>query len=114
MDELSDTELMRLVKAGDYRAFDVLYHRYRGPILRFLFSLTWDAQAAEDGLQEVFVGLFKARADYIPTAKLSTYLFRIARNHYLMQCRKLRCTQEVSLSCMAHDGSDPFAGIQAN
>jgi hypothetical protein len=70
MDELSDTELMALVKEGDYRAFDVLYDRYRGPIVRFLFSLTWDAQAAEDGLQEVFLGLFRARADYTPTAKL--------------------------------------------
>ncbi len=85
MDGLSDTELMALVKEGDYGAFDVLYHRYRGPVLRFLFALTWDAQAAEDGLQEVFVGLFRARADYVPTAKLSTYLFQIARNHYLSQ-----------------------------
>jgi len=50
---------MLRVKEGDYRAFDLLYARYRGPVLRFLFALTWDAQAAEDGLQEVFVGLFQ-------------------------------------------------------
>jgi RNA polymerase sigma-70 factor (ECF subfamily) len=114
MDELSDTELMALVKVGDYRAFDVLYARYRGPVLRFLFALTWDAQAAEDGLQEVFVGLFKSRADYVPTAKLSTYLFRIARNYYLAQRRKRRCVQEVSLSCSDSDRPDPFANIRAN
>src|SRR5579862_4806132 len=107
MDELSDTELMRLVKAGDYRAFDVLYDRYRGPVLRFLFALTWDAQAAEDGLQEVFVGLFKARADYVPAAKLSTYLFQKARNYYLAERRKRRCGQDVSLSTPGKDGSDP-------
>ncbi len=114
MDELSDTELMMRVKEGDYRAFDVLYDRYRGPVLRFLFTLTWDAQAAEDGLQEVFVGLFRARADYVPSAKLSTYLFRIARNYYLALRRLRRSTQEVSLSCPGVDGSDPFAGIRAN
>jgi RNA polymerase sigma-70 factor (ECF subfamily) len=114
MDELSDTELMLLVKEGDHRAFDVLYARYRGPVLRFLFALTWDAQAAEDGLQEVFVGLFKSRADYVPTAKLSTYLFQIARNHYLAQRRKRRGVQEVSLSCTGKDGADLFAGIRAN
>src|SRR5579871_2686759 len=114
MDELSDTELMALVKEGDFRAFDVLYERYRGPVLRFLFALTWDAQAAEDGLQEVFVGLFKARADYIPTAKLSTYLFQIARNYYLTLRRKRRCLQEISLSAPGADGRDPFANIRAN
>jgi RNA polymerase sigma-70 factor (ECF subfamily) len=114
MDELSDTELMLLVKEGDYRAFDRLYERYRGPVQRFLFALTWDAQAAEDGLQEVFVGLFRSRADYVPTAKLSTYLFRIARNYYLAQRRRRRSAQEVSLSCPGRDGSDPFAGIRAN
>ena len=114
MNELSDTELMMLVKEGDYRAFDVLYDRYRSPVLRFLFALTWDAQAAEDGLQEVFVGLFKSRADYVPSAKLSTYLFRIARNYYLAQRRKHRCLREVSLSCPGSDGTDLFANIRAN
>jgi RNA polymerase sigma-70 factor (ECF subfamily) len=114
MDELSDTELMLRVKEGDYRAFDLLYARYHGPVLRFLFALTWDAQAAEDGLQEVFVGLFKSRANYVPTAKLSTYLFQIARNHYLAQRRKRRGVQEVSLSCTGRDGADLFAGIRAN
>jgi RNA polymerase sigma-70 factor (ECF subfamily) len=114
MDALSDTELMLLVKEGDFRAFDVLYARYRGPVSRFLFALTWDAQAAEDGLQEVFVGLFKARADYVPSAKLSTYLFRIARNYYLALRRKRRNLQEISLSCPDKDGADPFAGIRAN
>jgi RNA polymerase sigma-70 factor (ECF subfamily) len=114
MDELSDTELMALVKEGDYRAFDVLYERYRGPVLRFLFALTWDAQAAEDGLQEVFVGLFKARAEYVPTAKLSTFLFRIARNYHLARRRKQRCVQEVSLSASETGGVDPFAGLRAN
>jgi RNA polymerase sigma-70 factor (ECF subfamily) len=114
MDELSDTDLMALVKEGDYRAFDVLYSRYSGPVRRFLFALTWDAQAAEDGLQEVFVGLFKSRADYVPSAKLSTFLLQIARNYYLAQRRKRGCGQEVSLSGSGNSRPDPFANIRAN
>ena len=48
MEELSDSGLMELVGTGDFTAFDELYNRYSGPIRKFLFSLTWDQDTAED------------------------------------------------------------------
>ena len=60
MQQLSDCELMALVKDGDLSAFDELYHRYERRIRSFLFSLTWDQDTAEDYLQEVFVRLYRA------------------------------------------------------
>jgi RNA polymerase sigma-70 factor, ECF subfamily len=109
LDHLTDAELMELVKRSDFAAFDELYNRYSGMIRRFLFSLTWDQATSEDYLQEVFVRLYRARERYEQTGKLSSYLFRIAKNYYLSEARKKKGRgQEVSL-----DG-DPFKDIRAN
>lgn len=115
MQHLSDTELMQLVKKDDFAAFDELYNRYSSPVRRFLFSLTWDQDTAEDYLQEVFLSLYKARDRYEPSGKFSTYIFEIAKNHYIGQKRKAkRRSPELSLSTEAQDGFKPFENISAN
>lgn len=115
MQSLTDAELMELVKQGDFSAFDELYTRYNNSIRRFLYSLTWDEDTAEDYLQEVFYRLYRARSRYQPTGKFSTYLFQIAKNFYLAQCRKQRKAQpEVSFSQEDRNGFRPFENIRAN
>jgi len=112
---LSDTELMELVKDSDYAAFDELYGRYRAPIKRFLFSLTWDEDVAEDYLQEVFLRLFRARDRYQPTGKFSSYLYRIAKNYYLAQVRGHKTgPEEVSIAHQEPNGFRPFENLTAN
>jgi RNA polymerase sigma-70 factor, ECF subfamily len=115
MEELADTELMELVKVGNYSAFDELYNRYSEPIRRFLFQMIWDQDTAEDYLQETFLRLYRARDRYEPTGKFSTFIFQIAKNYYLSQRRRLKaCSEEVSLAQQDHDGRKPFENIHAN
>lgn len=113
LSQLSDTELMELVRSSDYAAFDELYNRYSARIRRFLYSLTWDQDTAEDYLQEVFLRLYRARDTYQPTGRFSTYLYQIARNYYLTQRRK-RGPEEVSLAHEEKDGFRPFEDLPAN
>jgi RNA polymerase sigma-70 factor, ECF subfamily len=107
MNDLTDGELMALVREGDLVAFDALYDRYRDRVYRFLFSLTWDDQEAEDYLQETFLRLYQARDRYVETGSLSTYLMRIATNHFRWQRRKRRCRNDVPML-------PPMAAIRAN
>ena len=115
MQQLTDPELMMLVKDGDYTAFDELYNRYGGRVGRFLFSLTWDRDVAEDYLQEVFLRLWRARGRYESTGKFSTYLFQIAKNYYLAQARKARArSEELSLAHVDRNGFRPFENLRVN
>ncbi|MGD8240021.1 MAG: RNA polymerase sigma factor, partial [Armatimonadota bacterium] len=81
----SDAELMTRAKRGDARAFGVIADRYKGWLRRLFYHLFWDWDEAEDAAQEVLLRLWLARERYEPRAKLSTYLFTIARNHWLGQ-----------------------------
>src|SRR5581483_39354 len=76
----SDAEMMLRVKAGDDSAFNYLVQKYRRPIISFMYRMAHNAAAAEDLAQEVFLRVYRARASYEPSAKFSTWLYRIATN----------------------------------
>jgi RNA polymerase sigma-70 factor, ECF subfamily len=77
---LSDAEMMLRVKVGDDSAFDYLVQKYRRPIISFMYRMAHNPAAAEDLAQEVFLRVYRSRANYEPSAKFSTWLYRIATN----------------------------------
>jgi RNA polymerase sigma-70 factor (ECF subfamily) len=94
----TDVQLMLGVKAGDEVSFELLLERYRLPLVRFLGRMVRDYAHAEDLAQEVFLRVYRARGKYKPSAKFTTWLFRIATNLALNSVRDERHRQrEVSL-----------------
>src|SRR6202171_5607113 len=94
----SDVQLMLDVKAGDEQSFALLLQRYRSPLVNFLYRMVRNREQAEDLAQEVFVRVYRARADYVPSAKFTTWLFRIATNLALNSLRDTRHQRmEISL-----------------
>lgn len=73
-----DAELMLRVRAGDSASFDQLLSKYRSPIVGYLTRMVRNQAVAEELAQEVFFRVYKARASYEPTAKFTTWLYRIA------------------------------------
>ncbi|HVN09747.1 MAG TPA: sigma-70 family RNA polymerase sigma factor [Patescibacteria group bacterium] len=105
----SDVQLMLGVKQGDELSFELLLQRYRRPLCHFLNRMVRDAAQAEDLAQEVFLRVYRARRDYEPSAKFTTWLFRIATNLALNALRDGRHRQaEISLDAPAEgeDGSE--------
>lgn len=73
-----DAELMLRVREGDTRSFALLLEKHRGPMLHFLYRMVQNEAVAEELTQEVFLRVYKAREKYEPTAKFTTWAFRIA------------------------------------
>src|SRR5580658_4530886 len=100
----SDVQLMLDVKAGDDASFDLLLQKYRTPLVNFLYRMVRDTATAEDLAQEVFLRVYRARKQYSPSAKFTTWLFRIATNLALNSVRDNRHRQmEVSLDAAPAD-----------
>jgi RNA polymerase sigma-70 factor (ECF subfamily) len=86
------------VKAGDEASFELLLQRYRTPLVNFLYRMVRNRERAEDLAQEVFLRVYRAREDYVPSAKFTTWLFRIATNLALNSVRDTRYQKlEVSI-----------------
>src|ERR1051326_3879394 len=73
-----DAELMLRVKEGDGASFGVLLEKHRYSVIHFLFRMVQNHAVAEELAQEVFLRVYRSRGTYEPTAKFTTWLFRIA------------------------------------
>ena len=100
-----DTVLMLRVRLGEEACLAPLLAKYRTPILRFLYRMVRDPNVAEDLTQEVFLRVCRSRGRYEPTAKFSSWIYRIAANlgSNWRRDQRLRRNQE-SLDDVAPDG----------
>ena len=73
-----DAELMLRVREGDDSSFAALLDRHRGPVIHFLYRMVQNQAVSEELAQEVFLRVYRSRGTYEPTAKFTTWLFRIA------------------------------------
>lgn len=88
MDE--SVRLMLAFRDGDESAFDALFHRWAGPLLRYVERMVRDVGTAEELVQEAFLRVYRARDRYAPDARFSTWLYRIATNLALNELRRPR------------------------
>ena len=75
---------------GDEAAFDQLFERWAGPLLRYMERMVGEAATAEELVQEAFFRVHKARSRYEPRARFSTWLYRIATNLALNELKRPR------------------------
>jgi RNA polymerase sigma-70 factor (ECF subfamily) len=73
-----DADLMLRVREGDDVSFALLLEKHRRPVIHFLYRMVQNQAVSEELAQEVFLRVYKARLSYEPTAKFTTWLFRIA------------------------------------
>jgi RNA polymerase sigma-70 factor (ECF subfamily) len=73
-----DAELMLRVREGDGVSFGLLLEKHRSAVIHFLYRMVQNHAVAEELAQEVFLRVYRSRGTYEPTAKFTTWLFRIA------------------------------------
>lgn len=100
-----DAELMLRVRDGDAASFGLLLEKHRRPVIHFLYRMVQNQAVSEELAQEVFLRVYKARATYAPTAKFTTWLFRIASHLAINWLRDRRNEKsQSSLSAPSADG----------
>jgi RNA polymerase sigma-70 factor (ECF subfamily) len=82
-----DAQLMLRVREGDDTSFALLLDRHRGPVVHFLYRMVQNQAVSEELAQEVFLRVYRSRQTYEPTAKFTTWLFRIATHVALNSIR---------------------------
>jgi len=83
-----DSALMLRYKDGDTAAFETLYRRHNDALYRYLLRLCRHRATAEDIFQDVWGKIIKARSNYRPTAKFTTFMYRVAHNCFIDHVRR--------------------------
>ncbi len=87
---VSDVDVMLRVKTGDESAFACLVQKYRRPMIGFMYRMCHNPSTAEELAQEVFLRVYRSRTSYQPSAKFTTWLYRIATNLAVNHARDTR------------------------
>lgn len=77
----NELEIIDSAKKGDNKAFAKLLKRYKVGVYFMIYGMVNNITIAEDLTMESFEKAFKNIHTFTPDYKVSTWLYRIARNH---------------------------------
>ena len=94
MDEFRDEELVHQnLDVADEGTFEILYHRYEGPLLSFFYRRVGNWETAQDLVQETFIKVHQNLHTLRAPKSFSSWLFSIAHQliaaHFRENKRKL-------------------------
>ena len=98
--DADETALVARLKAGDDSAFEQVVRAYSGRLLSVTRRILGSDEDARDAVQEAFLNAFRSLDRFEGTAKLSTWLHRIAVNAALMKLRTRKRKPEQSIETM--------------
>ena len=87
-DTSNDAELMARLAAGEMSALGELARKHQTKVLELAFRTLGAWDIAEDIAQETFLRVYRAAKSYKPTARFTTWLYRIVINLCLDEQRK--------------------------
>lgn len=94
----SDSELVALIRAGNAKAFEDLFFEYHNQLSRFANSITRSREFARDAVQDVFLKIWRNRANWEIRVSIKVYLYQAVRNQSLnlleKQKTRLRITNK--------------------
>ena len=100
-----DLSLVRRVKKGDFRAFDLLVLKYQSRLVATAFKYVKERQLAEDIAQEAFIKSYKSIDSFREESSFYTWVYRITVNtakNYLVSAKR---RDEVVISDLSEDDS---------
>ena len=92
MNEDNDGELVRRCYERDRRAFEKLVVRYERPVFNAALRMLHDREEARDVAQTVFLKVYEHLADYDPSHRFYSWIYRIALNESINTLHRRRPT----------------------
>jgi RNA polymerase sigma-70 factor (ECF subfamily) len=78
------------LRRGDRRAFEALVYAHQDRVFDFCYRMVGDREEASDLVQEIFVSIHQNLEKFRMDAKLSTWIYRISKNHCLNRLKYLK------------------------
>ena len=100
---------MERIKTGDEAALGEFIEAHRHRIVGAIAKMLGDESDAEDIAQQVFVRVWKSAPRWQPTAKVTTWLYKITRNLVFNEVRrrKRHPVQSLDATLASDDGARP-------
>ncbi|MRG47963.1 RNA polymerase sigma-70 factor [Chitinophaga sp. SYP-B3965] len=85
----NEKDLLRHAAEGNSTAFATLFNNYKDKLYRFLVQANGSPELTEDIIQDVFLKLWKDRANLVNVQNFGGYLYRMAQNHVINSLKRM-------------------------
>ena len=109
-----DTQLMVDFCGGDVAAFRRLVDRNSAVVFKLAVRYLNDPGEAEDETQDVFLRVHGSAGDYRPSAKFTTWIYRITVNVCLNRLRAAKARPAMSLDAAGGEGDEPLLDVASD
>ena len=107
--ERSDRALLTRIATGDRAALHALYQRYFQRVLRFLYRMTGQLEAAQEGVNDVMLVVWEKAGSFGGRSKASTWIMGIAYRKGLKILEKSRRWSERFKLVDFQDWNEPLS-----
>ena len=105
-----DEHLLSLIRAGDQEGWRQFVSRYQGRLSAFAENQVRPLAAAEDLVQETFIGFLGSLANYQTHCELESFLFQILRRRIIDHYRRQGKSREIPACQFSSEPSlDPIS-----
>jgi RNA polymerase sigma-70 factor, ECF subfamily len=105
IEDIGDDELVARLRAGDERAFEGLVERLHATMLSVARVYVRTHAAAEEVVQDAWVGVLKGLDGFEGRSSLKTWILRIVAN--IGRTRGARDARSIPFSALAAEGEEP-------
>lgn len=107
---IDETELIERLRARDEAAFGTLVDRYHDPLRRFARTYVATDAAAEEVVQDTWVGVLRGIDGFEARSSLKTWIFRILMN--IARTRGTRDKRSVPFSSLGPEDDEPVVALE--
>lgn len=94
---MTDQELLQGIIDRDQAAFRLLVESHQQSVMRTCYSLVQNMEDAKDLAQDVFIEILRSASSFRGSAKLSSWIYRIAVNKSLNHMKRSRRRETFNL-----------------
>lgn len=80
---MTDKQLIQDIRAGDQRAFELVYERYYRLVFYLALKMLKKEDLAEDAVQDIFIRFWRYRENLKAEGSIKSFLMTISKNHLL-------------------------------
>jgi len=95
MENLSEQEIIKKVRAGQTELFGQLVQKYQNKIFGYIYKIVGHKEEAEDIVQETFIKVYKNLNSFDADRKFSSWLYRISHNEAINYIKKNKRNAEL-------------------
>jgi RNA polymerase sigma-70 factor, ECF subfamily len=95
-EELIHNEIIKRVKSGDQKAFELLFNLYYNQLVNFAYTFLKDVDIANEIVQETYIKVWEIKDSLDENLSIKAFLYKCTHNNCINYIKKAQVTHKLT------------------